>query len=430
MIGLSEHTTEHLQQISAEAAVSDEAALGSQPGGTGAKGSGHRYQKDPLFHIVKRTDIPFWKSMLIRALSMIAALVLCAVLIVMITGQDPMEMYQHLVNGSFKTPKKFWSMLQELALLLCISLAVTPAFKMRFWNIGAEGQVLMGGLGALLTMYYLGDAGMKLPHEVVLPVTILVSILFGAIWAVIPAIFKAQWNTNETLFTLMMNYIAIQIIRYIQIVLSGGNTSIPLINGDIRNGSYAGWLRLPASIDPSFTGKRVVPSSSGYLLNILIVAVLTVVVFLYLRYSKQGYEISVVGESENTARYGGINVKRVIIRTMIISGILCGVAGLLIVAGTDHTINDGSAKGFGYTAIIVSWLAKFNPFYMILTSFLVIFLKQGASELSTRTQSVITDDFANILIAIIILFIIGCEFFINYQIKFRSRQHKSKEAVQ
>ena len=386
--------------------------------------------RDPLFHIVRRTDIPVWKSMLIRAGALIAALIVCAVIIVLITGENPMEMYKHLFNGSFKTPKKFWAMLQELALLLCISLAVTPAFKMRFWNIGAEGQVLMGGLGALMAMKLLGDDGLRLSHEIVLPLTILAAIVFGALWAVIPAVFKAQWNTNETLFTLMMNYIAIQIVRYIQIVWSGGSTALKPVNGTGADPSYAGWLRLPAEIDPSFTGANAVASSSGYLLNILIVAVLTVLVFLYMRYSKQGYEISVVGESENTARYGGINVKKVIIRTMLISGILCGIAGLLIVAGTDHIINDGSAKGYGYTAIIVSWLAKFNPFYMVLTSFLVVFLKQGASELSTRTSGVITDDFADILIAIIILFIIGCEFFINYQIKFRSRQHNSKEAAE
>lgn len=425
MISMSVHTSEQLQRISSEAEMGN----GQRPG-SGQKKSGRRNQKDPLFHIVKRTDIPMWKSLLIRAGALIAALVVCAVIIVAITGEDPFEMYKHMFNGSFKTPKKFWGMLQEMAILLCISLAVTPAFKMRFWNIGAEGQVLMGGLGALMAMKLLGDDGLRLPNAVVLPMTIITAILFGALWAVVPAIFKAQWNTNETLFTLMMNYIAIQIVRYIQIVWSGGSTALRPINGTGSDPSYAGWLRLPAQIDPSFTGSVVVPSSSGYLLNILIVAALTVMVFLYMRYTKQGYELSVVGESENTARYGGISVKKVIIRTMLISGVLCGIAGLLIVAGTDHIINDGSAKGYGYTAIIVSWLAKFNPFYMVLTTFLVIFLKQGASELSTRTSGVITDDFSNILIAIIILFIIGCEFFINYQIKVRARQQKSKEAAE
>ena len=165
----------------------------------------------------------------------------------------------------------------------------------------------------------------------------------------------------------------------------------------------------------------------GFLLNIIIVAVLTVAVFFYLRNSKQGYEISVVGESENTARYIGINVKKVIIRTMIISGILCGIAGLLIVAGTDHTIDTNSARGYGFTAILVSWLAKFNPFYMILTAFLIVFLQKGSIELASKTNNIINSNFAEVLIAIIIFFIIGCEFFINYKIMFNPRK-KRKEA--
>ena len=383
-----------------------------------------KHTRDPLFHIVKRTDLPMWKAWLIRGIAVVASLIFCGVLILLFTGKNPLEMYGYMFDGSFKTPAKTWGMLQELAILLCIALAVTPAFKMRFWNIGAQGPVLMGGLGALITMKLLGDEGLQLPHAAVLPLTILAALLFGALWAVVPAVFKAFWNTNETLFTLMMNYIAIQIVLYFQFIWSGGSNSIPIVN----KLNFQGWLRLPAEIDPSFTRKIVMPDSSGYLLNIIIVAVLTVLVFVYLRYSKQGYEISVVGESENTARYGGINVKKVIIRTMVISGIICGIAGLLLVAGTNHTLDYRDEKGYGFTAIIVSWLAKFNPFYMIITTFLVVFLKKGAAELQTRTQGIITEAFADILIAIIILFIIGCEFFINYQIKFRSR--KSKEAAQ
>ena len=387
----------------------------------------HKSERDPLFHVVRRTDISFGKAMLIRVLAVLAALVLCGIIIVLITGENPFEMYKYMFDGSFKTPRKFWAMLQDLALLLCVALALTPAFKMRFWNIGGEGQVLMGGLGALITMKLLGDDGAHLPHAVILPLTILAAIVFGAIWGVIPAIFKAFWNTNEALFTLMMNYIAIQIVLYFQFIWSGGSNTIPIVNAGRETSTYAGWLRLPAEIDPSFTGSTVVPSSSGFLLNIIIVAVLTVAVFFYLRNSKQGYEISVVGESENTARYIGINVKKVIIRTMIISGILCGIAGLLIVAGTDHTIDTNSARGYGFTAILVSWLAKFNPFYMILTSFLIVFLPKGSIELASKTNNIINSNFAEVLIAIIIFFIIGCEFFINYKIMFNPRK-KRKEA--
>lgn len=380
--------------------------------------------REPLFHIVKRTDIPMWKGWMIRIIAVVAALILCGIIMVALTGKNPFEMYKLMFEGSFKNSNKFWSMLQELAILLCISLAVTPAFKMRFWNIGAEGQVLMGGLGALIAMKVLGDDGFRLPNTLVLPLTILAALIFGALWAVVPSIFKAFWNTNETLFTLMMNYIAIQIVLYFQNIWSGGTARIDPVNTT----SFSGWLRFPPQYDPSLGNRAIVPSSSGFLLNIIIVAVLTVLMFLYLRYSKQGYEISVVGESINTARYAGINVKKVVIRTMLISGLLCGVAGLLLVAGTNHTMDTTSVKGYGYTAIMVSWLAKFNPFYMILTTFLIIFLQKGSESLVTGTGNVITSDIADVMIAIVIFFIIGCEFFINYQIKFRSAKRKEAAA--
>ena len=359
---------------------------------------------EPLFHIVKRTDLPMWKSWLIRVLSVLCALIVCAVVIVVVTGDNPIKIYGTMVNGAIGSPRRVWGLLQGVAMLLCVSLAVTPAFKMRFWNIGAEGQVLMGGMGATACMILFGKT---LPAPLVLILTIVVSIICGAIWGVIPAIFKAFWNTNETLFTLMMNYIAIQIVSYFTYIWSSnkGNNVINTINAD----THAGWLELPSSID-----------RYGYLLNIIIVAGLTVFMYFYLKNSKQGYEISVVGESVNTAKYIGINVKKVIIRTMLISGALCGVAGLLLVSGTDHTITPDTAGGRGFTAIMVSWLAKFNPLFMILTSLLLVFMQKGATEISTVFG--LNTSFSDIITGIIIFFIIGSEFFINYTIKFRSKE--------
>ena len=355
--------------------------------------------REKPFHIVKRTDMPKWKSWLIRILSVLASLIVCAIIIVAVTGDNPLAIYGTMVKGAVGSARRVWVLLQEVAMLLCVSLAVTPAFKMRFWNIGAEGQVLMGGLGATAVMLLLGH---KLPAPVVLPLVIVVSILCGAIWGVIPAVFKAFWNTNETLFTLMMNYIAIQIVSYFTYIWSSnkGNNVINTINTD----NHAGWLNLPSSID-----------KYGYLLNIIIVAVLTVLMYFYLNRSKQGYEISVVGESINTARYAGINVKKVIIRTMLISGALCGVAGMLLVSGTDHTITPNTAAGRGFTAIMVSWLAKFNPLFMVLTSLLLVFMELGAKEISTVFG--LNTSFSELLAGIIIFFIIGSEFFINYSIK-------------
>ena len=360
--------------------------------------------REPLFHISKRTEIALVKAWLIRIAAIALALVLCAIVTFALTGLNPLRVFATLVDGAIGTARRRWSLLQGTAILLCISLAVTPAFKMRFWNTGAEGQVLAGAMATATCMLFLGN---RLPSPVLFPIMFVCAVLAGSVWGVIPALFKAKWNTNETLFTLMMNYIAMQIINYFvyQWAVPKGSGQIGIINGDTK----AGWL-------PAIFGQ-------SYLCNILIVVVITIFVFIYLRFSKHGYEIAVVGESENTARYIGINVKRVIIRTMLLSGAICGICGLLIVSGTDHTVTRDSAGGQGFTAIMVSWLAKFDPIVMIFVSMLIIFLQKGAIEIST--QFGLNKSFSEILTGIIIFFIIGCEFFINYQIHFN---HSRKEA--
>ncbi len=357
--------------------------------------------REPLFHIVKRGALPLWQSWLIRISAIVVSLIVCGVVTILLTGENPINVYSTLIEGAIGSERRIWSLMQNVAILLCISLAVTPAFKMKFWNIGAEGQVLMGGLATAACMIYFGES---LPPVVLFPVMIIASVVAGAIWAVIPAFFKAHWNTNETLFTLMMNYIAMQIVSYFVFLHSNpvGSGKIGIINA----GTEAGWL-------PRIGGK-------SYLFNIIIVAVLTIGMYIYLKYNKHGYEIAVVGESENTAKYVGINVKKVIIRTMLLSGAVCGIAGLLLVSGTDHSVAKETVGGRGFTAIMVSWLAKFNPIYMILTSLLIVFLEKGAIQISTDFG--LNNSFSDILTGIIIFFIIGSEFFVNYTVKFRHKE--------
>lgn len=353
--------------------------------------------RTPLFHIVKRGAMPWYKAWGIRALSIVLALVVSALITTLLTGLNPISIYSTILSGAFGSARKAWITFQNVAILLCISLAVTPAFKMRFWNIGAEGQVLIGGLATAAVMITLGN---KLPNALLIVIMVLAAVAAGAVWAGIPAIFKAKWNTNETLFTLMMNYVATQLVAFFVIVweVPKGAGQIGIIN----QSSEAGWLPVV---------------SNKYLLSILVVAVLTVFVYIYLNYSKHGYEIAVVGESERTARYVGIKVDRVIVRTMLLSGAICGVAGLLLVGGINHTVSTTIADGRGFTAVMVSWLAKFDPILMVFTSLLLVLLDRGAGEIAT--QFALNQSFADILTGIILFFIIGCEFFISYKISFR-----------
>ena len=363
----------------------------------------NKQNNEPLAHIVKRAALPWYRAWGIRLLAIVAALLVCALVTTVTTGENPVSVYAAMIKGAFGTARKSWITFQNVAILLCISLAVTPAFRMRFWNIGAEGQTLAGCLATAAIMICLSD---KMSNSMLIVTMTVAAVAAGALWGFIPAFFKARWNTNETLFTLMMNYVATQLVAYFVIVweVPKGAGQIGIIN----QSTELGWL-------PQLGGNK-------YLLSIVVVAIVTAAVYIYLNYSKHGYEIAVVGESERTASYVGIKVDRVIMRTMILSGAICGLAGLLLVGGINHTVTTTIAGGRGFTAVLVSWLAKFNPVIMIFTSLLLVFLERGAGEISTAFG--LNHSFSDILTGIILFFIIGCEFFINYKISFRKAARK------
>ena len=356
--------------------------------------------REPLFHITKRSNLPLWKAICIRAAAILAGFVVCMVLCSIIFGANPFAVVGEMFNGNFGTQRRFWITLRDTALLLGVGLALTPAFRMKFWNLGGNGQILMGCLAAIGCMHLLGGT---LPDPVVWLLMIITSVLAGIIWAVIPAIFKAFFNTNESLFTLMMNYIAVGIVSY-------------AISKWAKSGSGVMGLVSKANFPEIY---------NQHLLSILIILGLCIFMYLFIRFTKKGYEVDVVGESTNTAKYVGINVKKVVIKTMALSGAICGVVGLLIAGCVDHTISETSANNMGFTAIMVAWLAKFNPLIMIATSFFISFLNNGMGQVQTAFK-ITNDAVSNIIIGIIYFCVIGCEFFIMYKVNFRK---KKKEVI-
>ena len=359
-------------------------------------------KKGSLFHISKRDTLPLPKALLIRGGILVLALVFCGLITTLLTGQDPIAVYRTILKGAFGSPRRIGVTFRNVAVLLGISLAVTPAFKMRFWNIGAEGQTIIGCLATTTCMILLGG---KVPHALLIVISLAAALLAGAVWGFLPAFFKARWNTNETLFTLMMNYIAMQLASYFIIVweVPKGAGKIGIINQDTR----AGWL-------PEV--------GNAYLLPILIVGLMTVLMYVYLQYSKHGYEIAVVGESQRTASYAGIKVDRVIIRTMVLSGALCAMMGFIMTAGIDHTLTTTIVNSRGFTAVMVSWMSKFNPFIMIASSLLLVTMDRGASEVASTLS--LNHSFADILTGIILFFIIATEFFITYKVTLRKSSRK------
>ena len=348
-----------------------------------------KFKFEPMFHLAKRTDMDWKKAWGIRVGAFVLSILVCAIVSTFISDRSFGFFFENFFKA-FNTPQKLWNFFHDTAILLIIALAVTPCFKMRFWNIGGEGQILMGALGSAVIINFMGgkhaDAG-------VIILSLMLSIAFGMAWAVIPALFKAKWNTNETLLTLMMNYISVCIVDF-------------FIKSEASSGT--GTMSFDKGIVEPIAGNE-------FILKIILVAIVTGFMIVYLKYSKHGYELAVVGESEKTARYIGINTKKVIIRTLILCGAICGLIGFMLVSATNHSISSVSTVGGkGFTGVLVSWLGHFNPLAMLLCSFLVVFITRGATQVSTYAR--LGASYPNMMTGIFFFFIIATEFFINYKI--------------
>ena len=348
-------------------------------------------KKEPLFHIVKRTNMPFWKASVYRLVAIVIGLLLGSLLMFAFAKASPSTFFIELFKGGFGTKRRIWNLFRDMSLLLIVSLGLVPAFKMKFWNLGGNGQILMGALAAVACMYFMGKQGVA-DWIIIITMTIC-SILSGIIWAVIPAIFKAFFNTNESLFTLMMNYVASGLVSvFISMVITTGTGVMPMISTGNLPKIY-----------------------NDYLLCILVAVVIFAFMFYYLKFGKHGYELTVVGESRNTAKYIGLNVKKVIIRTLVLSGAVCGIVGLLLAGAINHSVSASSANDMGFTAIMATWLGKFNPFAIVLTCFLITFLDKGTAQVLT-TAGITNSSVSKVVIGLVYFAIIAVEFFITYQI--------------
>ena len=340
--------------------------------------------------ISKRAEVGTKKAVLFRAIS-VAAAIIAGGLFILCIGYNPFSVYGTIIKGAFSTSMAFQATVKVMIPLLISSLGVTLAFKMKFWNIGAEGQIIAG---AICTSYFaLFHA--DLPHFLLMIIMFVAGIIGGGLYGLIPAFFKAKFGTNETLFTLMLNYIALYVIV---------------------------WLRDGAWADPEsggfpkiarFVSNAQLDKVGGIQVGWIIGLILTVIVFIYLKYTKHGYEISVVSESHATARYAGMNPKKIMLRTMFFSGAVCGIAGMVQATGSDMTLATSVAGGVGFTAIIVAWLAQLEPIAILIVSFLFSVLEKGSSVMQSTFG--LSTYCADVLQGIILFFVLAGEFFIRYK---------------
>ena len=359
-----------------------------------------------MLRIAKRAALTRKQSITYRILAVTAALFASGIFI-LVLGHNPFAVYASMLEGAFGTLYRFKETIIKMVPLVITSLGIAVAFKMKFWNIGAEGQIFMGGFAA--SYFALNYPGIPMP--LMLLVMAAAGALAGGIWALIPAFFKAQFGTNETLFTLMMNYIALKWITYLQY----GPWKDPKVKG--------------FPLIAKFNENAFLPKFLGIHIGWVIMLILVAVMYIFMKRTKMGYEIAVVGESENTARYAGMNIKRIIISAMLISGGLCGLSGMIQAAGVNHTLGIELTSGIGFTAIITTWLGQLSAPVILGVSFLFSILIQGGSFIQTAFQ--IPATVAQLIQGIILFFVLGTEFFIQYRLvpKAKPAIIKQKEAV-
>ena len=357
-------------------------------------------QKTPLIRLAKRDGMSKKQIWTIRAASFLAAILLGA-LIFLVVGSNPFEAYSTILDGALGKKTAIRQTVKVAIPLLGTALAIAPCFKMHFWNIGAEGQITAGAIAAsYFALFWAGNV----PGPILIFVMAVAGVVAGGIWGLIPAFFKAKWNTNETLFTLMMNYIIIGVAKWLQ----GGP-----------------WEGRPGSqIIPQFDRSACLPKVFGVHCGWILVLLLTVLMYIYMNKTKHGYEIAVIGDSLNTARYAGMDVKHIIMRTMFLSGGISGLVGFIVVSGADNTLHAGVAAGVGFTAITVAWLAQLNPFAMVGISALLAVLEKGADTLQTRMA--VPASISDIITGIFLFCMLGCEFFINYRLIFRRKKNQKE----
>ena len=356
-------------------------------------------KREPLFHLTRKQDVSLKSKWITRGVAIVVAFILCAFVSSMMGGtfidffvKGFDACFVNLRDGGISATKVL-SLLENMGILLLLAVSVIPAFKMKFWNIGAEGQVIISILICCVLQKYIGDAwpienngGLRFLFFVII---FACSILAGAIWGVIPAIFKAKFKTNETLFTLMMNYVALILTKVVISIWDPSQGSIDMF----KDACYL----------PKIGGQSVV-------INLIIIAIVVTLVFLFLKYTKRGYEISVVGGSPNTARYIGLSVKKTIIRTMILSGALCGLCGVLIITGEHNNLTSTIVNGRGFTGVLIAWLSAFGPIELTLYSLLAAFMLKGGRAINYNVA------FPKLMLAILFFVLIACDFFLNYRI--------------
>ena len=408
-------TKEQLGLLMTDAASSDKDSLSHQDDNAGASidkntelfassSASDKKVKNhtPVFRVSKRKEPSHMKAAALYAFSLLLAIVLGGIFIA-VNGVNPLKYYETVVTGCFKTEIYIRAFIRIIIPLIITSLGIAFAFKMRFWNIGANGQFIVGAIGAATVGLALGDS---LDRWLVLLLMAVAGALLSGLFGLIPAFFKVKFGTSETLLTLMLNYIAYYILTYLKNLMFYRKVSETggVYRPDFKILPENAWL-----YDVKIGGVSID-------ISFFIALILVVFTFIYFKYTKHGYEITVVGDSRNTANYAGMKVNKIVLRTMFISAAVVGLGGMLQVSGsaTNHTLADGITSDVGWTGIIVAWLAKLNPIGIFAVSLMMGILEKGTSVAESTFN--ISSAASDVLQGIILFSVLAMDFFMRYKI--------------
>jgi general nucleoside transport system permease protein len=355
-----------------------------------------------MIRVSQLSTCSFRKKVLIRVSAIFFALFFSGILLALM-GYNPFSVFGSMLDGGLGSGYRVKETLVRTIPLALTSLGIGLSFRMKFWNIGGEGQIMMGAFAAT----WVGLFFPEIPRPLLLPLMALAGIVGGGLWALIPALLKIRFRTNETILTLMLNYVALKWLTYLQYVAW-------------RDEEAFGYPKIP-----NLVKNAKLPDIFGIHIGIILVPLLVAVIFLFIKYTKKGYEIRVIGESEQTAWYAGMNVSKIIISTLFVSGGICGLVGMIQVSGVNSTLSVDVSNGVGYTAIIIAWLAQLNAIAILLASFLFAVMVEGGSFIQTVYH--IPQSAAALMQGLILFFVLGSEFFIRYKISFSGLRKKIRE---
>lgn len=354
-----------------------------------------------MFRIAKKDELPKWKSMLVRIASILFGVSFSCILIALI-GYNPISTFSTLIVGAFGSENALINTITIAIPLAITAFGLSIAFRMKFWNIGGEGQIIMGCIFATYVSHNMPEST---PGLVLILMMGAAGFLGGAIWALIPGFFRVYSRTNETLFTLMMNYIALSIVQFLHYVLwrDPASKGFPKIKA----------IQLSAHLPVVF----------GVHIGWIIALIIAVLVFFLIRKTKLGYEIRVVGESEPTANYAGMNVKKVMLIGVALSGGIVGLAGMIKLTGSVYTLSPAITGNAGFTAIVIAWLSGLSAPIILLVSVLIAALEQGSQIIQIKLA--VPSAVAFIIQGLILMSALGGEFFLRYRI-IRDKKNKTE----